>query len=111
MGSGSEVELLYKAADILSVQGYTARLVSMPCMELFEKQDEAYKENVLPKSIRKRVSVEAAATVSWQKYVGLDGKSVGLDHFGASAPASRVFEEFGFTAGNVAKVALEVIKG
>ncbi len=111
MGSGSEAELLYKAADILSVQGYTARLVSMPCMELFEQQDEAYKESVLPKSIRKRVSVEAAATVSWQKYVGLDGKSVGLDHFGASAPAPRVFEEFGFTAENVAKVALEVIKG
>lgn len=111
MGAGSEVELLYKAADILSVQGYTARLVSMPCLELFDKQDEAYRESVLPKSLRKRVSVEAGATVSWQKYVGLDGKCVGIDRFGASAPAARVFEEYGFTAENVAKVALEVIKG
>ncbi|MCE5236515.1 MAG: transketolase [Eubacteriales bacterium] len=111
MGSGSEVELLYKAADILSVQGYTARLVSMPCMELFEKQDAAYKESVLPKAMPKRVSVEAGATVSWQKYVGLNGKSVGIDRFGASAPAARVFEEYGFTPEHVAKVALEVIKG
>ena len=66
---------------------------------------------MLPKSLRKRVSVEAGATVSWQKYVGLDGKCVGIDRFGASAPAARVFEEYGFTAENVAKVALEVIKG
>lgn len=111
MGSGSEVELLYKAADFLSVQGYTARLVSVPCMELFDRQDEAYRESVLPKALRKRVAVEAGATACWQKYVGLDGKCVGIDRFGASAPASRVFVEYGFTPEHVAEVALEVIKG
>ena len=67
MGSGSEVELLYKAADILSVQGYTARLVSVPCMELFDRQDEAYRESVLPKALRKRVAVEAGVTANWHK--------------------------------------------
>ena len=111
IASGSEVELIYRAADMLAVQGYTARLVSMPCMELFEMQDEAYKQSVLPKSLRKRVAVEAGATAPWYKYTGLDGAVVGIDHFGASAPASKLFGEFGFTAENVAAVALNVIKG
>ncbi len=111
MGSGSEVELLYQAADILAAQGYKARLVSMPCMELFAKQDAAYQESVLPKAVRKRVSVEAGSTVSWQKYVGLDGQAIGIDRFGASAPASRVFAEYGFTAEHVAEVASRVIQG
>ncbi|MEA4970409.1 MAG: transketolase [Candidatus Pelethousia sp.] len=111
MGSGSEVELLYQAADILAAQGYKSRLVSMPCMELFAKQDAAYQESVLPKAIRKRVSVEAGSTVSWQKYVGLDGQAIGIDRFGASAPAARVFAEYGFTAEHVAEVAREVIQG
>lgn len=111
MASGSEVECLFKAADILSVQGYTARIVSMPSFELFEQQSAQYKQSVLPKSIRARVAVEAAATFGWHKYVGLDGEIVGIEGFGASAPAERIFEEYGFTGENVAKSALKVIKG
>jgi transketolase len=110
MASGSEVELMYKAADILSVQGYTARLVSMPCMELFNEQSEEYKQSVLPSSIRARVSIEAGATQPWGMFVGLDGASIGLDHFGASAKGGVLFKEFGFTAENVAATALDVIK-
>lgn len=110
MASGSEVELMYKAADILSVQGYTARLVSMPCMELFREQSEGYQQSVLPASIRARVSIEAGATQPWGAYVGLDGASIGLDHFGASAKGAVLFKEFGFTAENVANAAIEVIK-
>ena len=110
MASGSEVELMYKAADILSVQGYTARLVSMPCMELFREQSAEYQQSVLPASIRARVSIEAGATQPWGAYVGLDGASIGLDHFGASAKGGVLFKEFGFTAENVANAAIEVIK-
>lgn len=110
IASGSEVELIYKAADILSVQGYTARLVSMPCMELFEQQSSEYRESVLGSDIRARVSVEAGATQPWGAYVGLDGISIGLDHFGASAKGGVLFKEFGFTAENVASAALQVIK-
>ena len=110
MASGSEVELMYKAADILSVQGYTPRLVSMPCMELFREQSEEYRQSVLPASIRARVSIEAGATQPWGAYVGLDGASIGLDHFGASAKGAVLFKEFGFTAENVANAAIEVIK-
>lgn len=110
MASGSEVELMYKAADILSVQGYTARLVSMPCMELFREQSEEYQQSVLPASIRARVSIEAGATQPWGAYVGLDGASIGLDHFGASAKGAVLFKEFCFTAENVANAAIEVIK-
>lgn len=111
MASGSEVELIYKAADMLSVQGFTARLVSMPCMELFDEQDESYRESVLPKAMRKRVAVEAATSFGWHKYTGLDGAVVSHDGFGASAPAGKLFGEYGFTAENVAKAALKVIKG
>lgn len=110
IASGSEVELMYKAADILSVQGYTARLVSMPCMELFSEQSAEYQQSVLPASIRARVSIEAGATQPWGAYVGLDGASIGIDHFGASAKGSVLFKEFGFTAENVANAAIEVIK-
>lgn len=110
MASGSEVELMYKAADILSVQGYTARLVSMPCMELFREQSEGYQQSVLPASVRARVSIEAGATQPWGAYIGLDGASIGLDHFGASAKGAVLFKEFGFTAENVANAAIEVIK-
>lgn len=110
IASGSEVELAFKAADTLSVQGYTARIVSMPSMELFDAQDEAYRQSVLPKSIRARVAIEAGATFGWHKYTGLDGAVVGRDAFGASGPQERLFKEFGFTPEQVAAVALDVIK-
>ena len=109
MASGSEVELAFKAADMLSVRGYTARIVSMPSLELFDAQDEAYRESVLPKAVRARVAIEAGASFGWHKYVGLDGAVIGRDTFGASSPQATLFKEFGFTAEHVAEVALGVI--
>ena len=105
MASGSEVELLYKAAALLEADGISSRIVSMPCLDLFDDQDAGYRESVLPNKIRARVAVEAASAYSWDRYVGLDGETVCLDHYGASAPANILFEEFGFTAENVAKAA------
>ena len=101
---------LFDAADILSVQGYTARIVSVPCFELFDAQDEAYKQSVLPSSIRARVAVEAASPFGWERYTGLDGAIVGIDGWGASAPNDVLFREYGFTGEHIAKAALEVIK-
>ena len=81
----------------------------MPCTELFDKQNEKYKESVLPSTVRARVAVEAGATMPWFKYVGLDGKVIGIDEFGASGPANELFEYYGFTAENVAETAYELI--
>jgi transketolase len=101
IGTGSEVSLLLKAQDKLKEKSIHARVVSMPSWELFEKQDAAYKESVFPKNIRKRLSVEAASTLGWLKYTTEDGKSLGLNHFGESAPAEDLFKEFGFTVENI----------
>ena len=101
MASGSEVELIYKAADELEAKGIDARVVSIPSFEIFNAQDEAYKESVLPNSVRKRVAVEALTSFGWYQYVGLDGKVVSLDTFGASGNAATLFEQFGFTVENV----------
>ena len=105
LASGSEVELCVKAQEALRAEGIDARVVSMPSMELFDEQDEEYKESVLPSAVRARVAVEAGATFGWHKYVGLDGKVLGLDHFGASAPYKELYERFGLTAENVAAAA------
>ena len=110
MASGSEVELIYKAADELKAQGIGARVVSMPCTELFDAQSEEYKASVLPDAVRARVAVEAASSFGWARYVGLDGKCVCLDHFGASAPAGILFKEFGFTVENVVAAAKAALK-
>jgi transketolase len=101
IASGSEVELIYRAQAILLDSGIHARVVSMPCMELFDEQDADYKESVLPVSVRARLAVEAASPFGWHKYVGLDGEVLGIEGFGASAPAAKVFEEKGFTVENV----------
>ncbi|WP_162012048.1 transketolase [Streptococcus sp. S784/96/1] len=101
LASGSEVNLAVKAAKELEKQGTKVRVVSVPSMELFDAQDAAYKEEVLPNAIRRRVALEMAATQSWYKYVGLDGKVIGIDTFGASAPATEVIERYGFTIENV----------
>ena len=108
MASGSEVEQCVGAQAILAEQGIDARVISMPSFELFDAQSEEYKESVMPKAVRKRVVVEAAASFGWHKYVGLDGETVTLDHFGASAPAKLLFKEYGFTNENVATVAKRV---
>ncbi|MDR0853442.1 MAG: transketolase [Clostridiales Family XIII bacterium] len=109
LASGSEVGLALDAAALLeSEEQIDARVVSVPSMELFEEQSEAYKELVLPKSVRARVAIEAGASQSWGKYVGLDGAYVTIDRFGESAPAAQLFEKFGFTPANVAKVVVDL---
>ncbi len=110
MASGSEVELAAKAYEELKAQGIAARVVSMPSMELFEAQSAEYKEQVLPSSIRARVAVEAGATMPWYRYTGFDGAVIGIDHFGASAPANILFKEFGFTVENVVETSKNVIE-
>ena len=109
MASGSEVNLIVKAKEELAKENIDARVVSMPCMEDFEKQSKAYKESVLPSKVTARVAVEAGASMPWFKYVGFNGKVVGIDEFGASAPAARLFEKYGFTVENVVGKAKEVL--
>ena len=99
IATGSEVSLATAAAEALS--GKNIRVVSMPCTSVFDAQDEAYRESVLPSSVRARVAVEAGVSDFWLKYVGFDGKVVGIDRFGESAPAGELFKEFGFTVDNV----------
>ena len=104
LASGSEVNLAVKAAKELEAAGTKVRVVSVPSMELFDTQDAAYKEAVLPNAVRRRVAIEMAASLSWYKYVGLDGKVIGIDRFGASAPAQTVIDNYGFTVENVVAV-------
>lgn len=101
IASGSEVDLAVKAKAELETEGRKVRVVSMPCMELFEEQSAEYKESVLPKAVHKRVVVEALSDFGWGKYVGLDGAYVTMKGFGASGPAGKLFEKFGFTVENV----------
>lgn len=109
IASGSEVSLSIEAKEALAKEGIDVRVVSMPCMDIFEKQPLEYKEKVLPKAVRARVAVEALSEFGWGKYVGLDGKTVCLDRFGASAPADVLFKEFGFTVDNVVKAVKSVL--
>ncbi|MBV9228445.1 MAG: transketolase, partial [Chloroflexi bacterium] len=105
LASGSEVSLAVDAAQQLRQEGIAVRVVSVPSQELFEAQSAEYKESVLPKSVRARIAIEAASSMSWQRYVGLDGDTITLDHFGASAPAKLLFQKFGFTVENVVEKA------
>ena len=109
IGTGSEVSLAIDAQQELAKEGIDVRVVSMPCEELFDAQSDAYKESVLPNAVRARVAVEAAADFGWGKYVGLDGATVTMKGFGASAPAATLFEKFGFTKENVAKTMKDVL--
>ena len=102
MATGSEVAISIEAAGILADKGIKARVVSMPSWELFDAQDQAYRDEVLPPSVAARVSVEAGITMGWDRWVGPAGRAIGIDHFGASAPAEELFERFGFSAENVA---------
>lgn len=104
LASGSEVNLAVKAAKELEAAGTKVRVVSVPSTELFDAQDAAYKEEILPNAIRRRLAIEMGATQSWYKYVGLDGKVLGIDTFGASAPAQIVMDNYGFTVDNVVKL-------
>jgi transketolase len=114
IASGSEVQIALKAQSLLQGRGVATRVVSLPSWHLFAKQDASYRDEVLPPDVLARVSVEAGATLGWERWVGSQGASVGLDHFGASAPDSVLFEKFGFTAEAVAGAAeslLEAQKG
>ena len=109
MASGSEVELIFKAADNLKAKGVDARVISVPSFEIFDEQDAEYKESVMPNSVRKRVAVEALSSFGWHKYVGLDGEVISLDNFGASGKAEELFKKFGFTVENVVSTTLKVL--
>jgi transketolase len=109
IGTGSEVQLCVATAEQLAADGIPARVVSMPSWELFEQQDEAYREEVLPDSIVARVAVEQASVIGWDRYVGRRGAIVGMHTFGASAPLKGVLTKFGFTPEHLVKVALEQI--
>ncbi len=109
MASGSEVQQMMEAKEVLKEKGIDARVVSMPCFELFEDQDSDYKEMVLPSSVRARIAMEAGATMPWYRYVGLDGTVIGLDHFGASAPYKKLFPLFGITTEHVVEEALRIL--
>lgn len=109
IASGSEVSLAVNAKEELKKSGIDVRVVSMPSMELFDKQSAEYKESVLPNAVRKRVAVEALSNFGWYKYVGLDGKVIAMEGFGASGPAATLFEHFGFTVDNVVKTVKEVV--
>ncbi len=111
MASGSEVDLALASAEKLEKNGTKTRVVSFPSWEIFEKQSAEYKESIFPNSVRARISIEAGVSQGWDKYVGLDGKSIAIDNkYGASAPQNIVFEQYGFTVENVLEKAKEILK-
>jgi transketolase len=109
LATGSEVELAMASAELLAADGIAVRVVSMPCTDLFDAQDDAYQEQVLPAAVTARVVIEAGVTGGWWRYAGPGGRVIGLDRFGESAPADQLFEHFGFSTENVVKVAKELI--
>ena len=109
IATGSEVELAMSAAAALAAEGVQARVVSMPSTDVFDIQDEDYRESVLPSAVTARVAIEAGVTQGWWQYVGTHGRVIGLDRFGESAPANELFEHFGFTTDNVVAVAKDVL--
>jgi len=109
IATGSEVALAVSAADVLAADGVAVRVVSMPCVDLFQAQDASYREQVLPAAVTARVVIEAGVTETWWRYAGTDGRVIGLDRFGESAPANELFEHFGFSTDNVVAVARELI--
>ncbi|WP_421683368.1 transketolase [Stutzerimonas urumqiensis] len=110
IATGSEVSLAVQAADKLTEQGRKVRVVSMPCTSVFDAQDAAYKQQVLPVEVGARIAIEAAHADYWYKYVGLDGRVIGMTTYGESAPANQLFEHFGFTVGNILAVAEELLE-
>jgi len=109
IATGSEVALAMSAAEALAADGVNARVVSMPGTNVFDAQDEDYREAVLPTGVTARVAIEAGVSDMWWRYVGPDGRVIGLDRFGESAPADELFEHFGFSTSNVVAVAKEIL--
>ena len=110
IGTGSELQLVTGAADLLEAQGIRTRVVSLPCWERFDRQDDAYREAVLPRAARKRVAVEAESPFGWERYAGDEGAIVGIDHFGASATGDEIMRRFGFTVDRVAEIGRAVVR-
>ncbi|HAQ26808.1 MAG TPA: transketolase, partial [Pseudomonas sp.] len=110
IATGSEVSLAVDAADKLAAQGRQVRVVSMPCTSVFDAQDAAYKQQVLPVEVGARIAIEAAHADYWYKYVGLEGRIIGMSTYGESAPADQLFEEFGFTVENILAAAEELLE-
>jgi len=109
IAAGSEVSLCLQAHEVLIADGVASRVVSLPCWELFDRQDQAYRDEVLPPAVTARVSVEEASTLGWHRYVGSEGKTIGMQTFGSSAPLKDVMTKFGFTPDKVAEAAKEMI--
>jgi transketolase len=109
LSSGSEVHIAHAAYKTLINEGVKVRVVSLPCWELFDDQDDAYKESVLPRRVTNRISIEAGVTLGWQKYTGTFGVNIGIDRFGASAPYERIYEEFGITSGRVIEAVRQML--
>ena len=103
------MELAHQAAQILQKEGIKVRVVSMPCMDLFEEQEEAYQEKVLPREVKKRVAIEALSPLGLDRYTGIDGATIGMTGFGASAPYKELFPYFGFTAEHIVEVAKGIL--
>jgi transketolase len=110
MASGSEVSLIVEAGQKLAAEGIRVRLVSFPSWELFEKQDQAYRESVLPPKIKVRLAVEAGVALGWERWTGSHEGIIAMDRFGASAPAKILFEKFGFTVNHIVERAKELLK-
>ena len=109
IATGSEVELATKAADLLRTEGKKVRVVSMPCTNVFDRQDPSYQKKILPKNIRARLAIEAASADFWYKYVGIDGAIIGMTQFGESAPGNELYDHFGFTVENIVKQAKKLL--
>ena len=110
MGTGSEVQYCVTAQEQLAAEGIAARVVSMPCREWFDEQDQSYKDSVIPPAVRARVSIEAGVEAGWRDLVGDAGRIIGIEHYGASAAGALLFQEFGFTAATVAAAAKESLQ-
>jgi transketolase len=109
ISTGSEVHLALEAGIVLQGKGISVRVVSLPSWNLFDQQPDEYKNSVLPPQIKKRISIEAGTSIGWERYVGLDGKSIGIDSFGISAPGSLVYDHFNITAKQVIDTALNIL--
>ena len=111
IGTGSEVSIAVDAQGMLAKEGIRARVVSMPCWEAFEGQTKKYRESVLPKSVKARVSIEAGVTFGWNRWIGNKGIAIGIDTFGASAPGPTNMEKFGLTAVKVVQAVKKLLRG
>ena len=110
IGTGSELQIALKAGKELAAEGFSVRVISLPSWELFDRQPADYREHVLPPDVRVRIAVEAGIKLGWEHYIGLTGKVIGMEGFGASAPSPLLYEKFGITAGEVSRLAREIVK-